>query len=86
MDILIIAWQCLQIYGLYLLLVAVHEAGHLITGALLGYRWNYWIVGPLKVSREMGECALAIRGCGLVVVLVSSVIPWIPGCADPVES
>lgn len=59
MDILIIAWQCLQIYGLYLILVAVHEAGHQTAGALLGYRWNYWIVGPLKVSRETGRLCVS---------------------------
>jgi hypothetical protein len=59
MDILIIAWQCLQIYGLDLILVGVHEAGHQITGALLGYRWKYWIVGPLKVSRETGRVCVS---------------------------
>ena len=44
--------QCLQIYGLLLLLIAVHEAGHHLAGALVGYRWKVWIVGPFQMSRE----------------------------------
>lgn len=46
--------QYLQLYGLLLVLIAVHEAGHQLAGALVGYRWKGWIVGPFQVSRETG--------------------------------
>ncbi|MGI4789726.1 MAG: site-2 protease family protein [Janthinobacterium lividum] len=49
---MITAWLCLQIYGLYLALVAVHEAGHHLAGAFVGYRWQGTSIGPLKVFRE----------------------------------
>ncbi len=47
-------WQYVEIYGLLLVLIAVHEAGHHLAGALVGYRWKGWIVGPFQVSRETG--------------------------------
>ncbi len=45
-------WQCLQLYGLWLVLIAVHEAGHHLAGAVVGYCWKGWVVGPFQVSRE----------------------------------
>ena len=54
MYVLIWAWQFFQFYALFLVLVAVHEAGHHLAGALVGYRWKGWTVGPLRVSREDG--------------------------------
>ena len=47
-------WQYIELYGLLLVLIAVHEAGHHLAGALVGYRWKGWIVGPFQVSRETG--------------------------------
>ncbi len=49
-------WQYIELYGLWLVLIAVHEAGHHLAGALVGYRWKGWIVGPFQMSREtVGE-------------------------------
>lgn len=45
-------WQYVELYGLLLVLIAVHEAGHHLAGALMGYRWKGWIVGPISISRE----------------------------------
>lgn len=45
-------WQYIELYGLLLVLIAVHEAGHHLAGALVGYRWKGWIVGPFQFSRE----------------------------------
>lgn len=45
-------WQYIELYGLLLVLIAVHEAGHHLAGALVGYRWKGWIIGPFRVSRE----------------------------------
>ena len=59
-NILILAWQCLQVYGLYLFLVAIHEAGHHLAGAFVGYRWKGWIVGPFQVLREGEEVRVSL--------------------------
>ena len=36
-------------------LIAVHEAGHVIAGRLVGLSWKSWEVGALRVSREGGR-------------------------------
>ncbi len=59
MDIPIIAWDCLQVYLLLLLLIAVHEAGHLLAAAALGYRLRGCVVGPVRVDRQSGSLRLS---------------------------
>lgn len=41
-----------EMYLVYLGMIAVHEVGHAIAGALVGYRWKDIVVGPLKLTRE----------------------------------
>ncbi|MGK7312515.1 MAG: hypothetical protein ACN0LA_09770 [Candidatus Longimicrobiales bacterium M2_2A_002] len=38
--------------GAVVAVLAVHEAGHLLAGRLVGFRFLLFIVGPLRVARE----------------------------------
>jgi len=45
-------YQIFYFVLLYLLVVAVHELGHLLTGMVLGYEFNIYVVGPLGIRRK----------------------------------
>ncbi|HEX6132989.1 MAG TPA: hypothetical protein VFZ24_03335 [Longimicrobiales bacterium] len=45
----------------YMLCIGVHEAGHLIAGALVGYRPLLLIAGPLRVERADGRARVGLN-------------------------
>ena len=40
------------IFALWMLSILVHELGHLVGGLLIGFRFNYVRIGPLRVERS----------------------------------
>ena len=44
--------QILASIPLMLLVIGWHELGHLITGLMLGFRFELFVIGPLGIKRE----------------------------------
>ncbi len=43
---------------LYYFVIAVHEIGHVVAGKLVGFRFRYLTIGPLKIERRNNRLAL----------------------------
>jgi membrane-associated protease RseP (regulator of RpoE activity) len=50
-----IVFYLIQFVLAYLLVVTVHELGHLMVGMLSGYRFELFVIGPLGIKRTQGE-------------------------------
>jgi hypothetical protein len=46
------------VFAAFALALVVHEVGHLIGGWLVGFRFSFVTVGPLKIAREGGKIRL----------------------------
>ncbi len=44
---------------LYYFVIAAHEIGHVVAGKLVGFRFRYLMVGPLKIEYRYSRLALA---------------------------
>jgi hypothetical protein len=49
-------------YFFYLLLVAIHEMGHLVACKMVGYDWNFIVIGPLKIDKTSGRVSFSTSG------------------------
>lgn len=62
------------LFGIFLVL-AVHEAGHLLGGWLVGFRFTLFVVGPLKISREGGRLKVGLNRNLLLAGGIAGSIP-----------
>lgn len=44
---------------LHYLVIAAHEIGHLLAGKLVGFRFRYLVVGPVKIERQNNQFRLS---------------------------
>jgi hypothetical protein len=51
---------CATVLGLTYLAIAAHEAGHVLGGLLVGFRFQFCVVGPLRIARDGGRLRIGL--------------------------